>query len=79
MLWCEMGWATLYRQKMKIVTDYLTNPHYSNKQDSISFFVSHGLQMLTTLVSMVLFRSLGHVCRIQYLKLALLAFSVFPD
>ena len=43
-----MGWATLYREKMKIVTDYLTKPHYSNKQDTISFFVSHGPQILTT-------------------------------
>ena len=78
-LWCEMGWATHYSEKMKIVTDYLTKPHYSNKQDTISFFVSHGPQILTTSASMVRFRSLGHVCRIKYLKLTILAFSVFPD
>ena len=35
--------------------------------------------MLTALVSMVQFESLGHVFKIQYLKLAILAFSVFPD
>ena len=74
-----MGWATLKTKKMKVVTYYLTKPQYSNKQYSISFFDSHGPQMLTTSVSMVRFRSRGHVCTIQYLKLTILAFSVFPD
>ena len=55
MLGCEMGWATLYREKIRIVTDYLTKPQYSNKQDSISFFVSHGPQTLTTSISMIWF------------------------
>ena len=79
MLGCEMGWATLYREKIRIVTDYLTKPQYSNKQDSISFFVSHGPPMLTNSVSMVRIKSLRHFCRIQYLKLTILAFSLFPD
>ena len=64
---------------MKVVTDYLTKPQYSNKQDSISYFVSYGLQMLTTSVSMVRFKYLGHVCAIQNLKPTILVFSVFPD
>ena len=76
MLGCEMGWATLYREKIRIVTDYLTKPQYSNKQDSISYFVSYGLQMLTTSVSMVRFKSLGHVCANPYFKPTILAFLV---
>ena len=33
----------------------LDNPQYNNKQASISSFVNHSSQMLTTLVSMFLF------------------------
>ena len=74
-----MGWTSVYPEKMKEVPNYLTKPQNSNKQGSVSFFVGHGPQMLTTLVSMVRFKSLGHVCAIQYLKPTILAFSVFPD
>ena len=35
------------RYKMSIVTYYLLNPQYSNKEAFISFFVSHGPQILT--------------------------------
>ena len=66
-------------QKRKVLTHYMTKHHYSNKENSISLFVSHAPQIPTTSVSMVQFKSRGHVCAIQYLKPTVLAFSVFPD
>ena len=44
-----------YAIEMSIVTYYLLNPQYSNKDAFISFFVSHGPQILTISVQMVLF------------------------
>ena len=55
-------------RKMEEVTFYLINPEYSYKQVSTSFFVNHGLQMLTIRVLIVLFESLGHFCNSWYFK-----------
>ena len=46
----------------------LTKPQYSYKQASISFLVNHGLQMLSTTVSIVLLESFGYVYNPRYLK-----------
>ena len=46
----------------------LTKPQYSYKQASISFLVNHGLKMLTTTVSIVLFESFGYAYSPRYLK-----------
>ena len=53
-------------------------PQYSYKQTSISFFVNHGPQTLITLVLMILFEALGHVCDPRCLKLTILAFIGTP-
>ena len=52
----------------------MTKPQYSFKQASISFFVNLDPQMLTSLVSMVLFDALGHDFDPRYLKPTILAF-----
>ena len=70
--------TTLYPEKMELFTINLTEPQYSNKQVSISFFVSFGPHILTTSVSMVLFKSLLHVCKARYLKPTILAFFGSP-
>ena len=62
-----------YRQRMEVFTNYLTNPQYSYKHASISFFVNLAPQMFTTLVSMVLFDALGHDCDPRYLEPDILA------
>ena len=77
MLWCEISWTTRYPEQMELLPDYLTKPQNSKKQASISFFVSQGPQMLTTSVSMVRFKSLGHVFEIQLLKPTILHFWYF--
>ena len=64
---------------MEVGIHYLTKPQYYYKQASISFFVNHGLQMLTSSVLMTLFESLGHVWDPRYLKELFWHFSVAPD
>ena len=64
---------------MEEVAYYLIKPQYGYKQVSISFFVNHGLQMLTSSVLMTLFESLGHVWDPQYSIPIILAFSVTPN
>ena len=67
-----------YAIKMSIVTYYLLNPQYSNKEAFISFFVSHGPQILTISVLMVLIVFLGHFCDHQNLKPTILTFFGIP-
>ena len=65
-------------QKIEVITNYLTKPQYSYKQASISCFVNHGPQMLTTSVLMSLFEPLGQDCDNRYLKPTILAILGIP-
>ena len=69
-----MGWTTHYPEKMKVVTNYVTKPQYSNKQASISFLENRGPQILATSILMTLLDCLGHVCELRYLKPTIFAF-----
>ena len=64
---------------MKVVTNFSIYPQYTYKQAFISFFVTHGPQMLTISVLMVLSESSGIFCEPRYLKLINLAFVMVPD
>ena len=69
-----MGWI----QKMEVRTNHLTNPQRSFKHASITFFVSHGPKMITTLVLIVLFEYFGHSCVLRYVKPTILAIFGSP-
>ena len=60
---------------MEIVAYYLTKPQYNYKHASISLFLSHSPQLLTSSVWIVLFESLGHGCSPRYLKPTFLVLS----
>ena len=64
---------------MKVVTNFSIYPQYTYKQAFISFFVTHGPQMLTISVLMVLSESSGNFCEPRYLKLIDLSFVMVPD
>ena len=63
-------------RKIEVVTNYLIKLQSCYEQSSISFFINHGPQVLTTSVLMVLYESLGHVCNLRYAKATIYVFSV---
>ena len=60
-LWCLTGWAAHFPEKMEVVDCCMPNSQYGYKQASISFFVNHGPQTLTTSVLIALFEAFGNV------------------
>ena len=73
MILVGLGFPVYPKMEVVIITN---KPQYSYKQASISCFVNHVPQMLTTLVLMVLFEALVHDCEPRYLKPIILAFLV---